>query len=346
MCRTRPSFRQPPSIVERTGTEDRRQSRLLQATASAAQLLLASPLRRDVLHLAAETLALVGRAANAERIAVWRNHFDLEGEDLLTRQIFSWWKNPPEQQPRPQSRSLEVMLPNLYQAFLDGRAFCTETHLLPGRDLAALGLPRGHQLLLAPILVEGSFWGFYYVLRAEKPFLREDELLLTAFAHNLAGLVVWDGLQQELSVTHERLMQLQRELDEARATPSGSAPGAEPPPLLDAQVLRDLLAERGGTGTLRAADLLKAFAMEFPKVAGSLEAQIVTRQCVQAAAQAETWGRRAELLGARRVQHLCARIAKCLHRQENEGALHLVRQLGAATEETLLQLRREYPAPR
>ena len=164
------------SAITAAQEELQKQSRLLQTINNVAmRLVSAVPDTFDeAVH---EALAMIGEAADVDRLRVWRNYED-NGE-LCAREIYQWAKSSQWEAPFIE-RACQGALPYWWETMLDRKAFNVRAYELPRAEREELEREGVLSILSIPIFIQDKFWGFigFDDCTKGRPFTESEEKLL------------------------------------------------------------------------------------------------------------------------------------------------------------------------
>ncbi len=192
--------------------ELQRQDRLLRdVNAAAAMLMAASPNEFDVRVL--ESLALLGKGVKADRMYVWQN-FKQDGK-LCCRQIYEWSPTADAQQGLEFADYTEYdsTIPRWREELSAGRSINALVRTLPDGERAGLEPQGVLSILVIPVLLRGSFWGFvgFDNCHSEQPFDQMEEQILRS-----GGIVVVSAILRN-ETTKNLIAAKEAALDSAKA---------------------------------------------------------------------------------------------------------------------------------
>lgn len=176
---------------------------LLRASAEAMQRLLAVPLDGSVKDAVPGALEVVGRAAGVHRVLLYKSTFDLASGDLLVAERFEWAAagDPLAHAtgvfgPQPLAR----LFPSWYRDLMRGTVVACTTSASTEAERNTVRARGARSLLLAPIMLEGIFWGLLEL--ADREYLRtwsaDDEAIVASFAGSVGSAIVRDRMRAEL----------------------------------------------------------------------------------------------------------------------------------------------------
>lgn len=172
---------------------------ILTAVAAAIDELLDN---RDV-HAAAFTgFKLIGNAANVDRVYLWETHYNEFGKGYVSQRI-EWTSENAEPQidnPSLQNISFEE-IHDFLSPLLHGQAFYgIVSELINTRTKELLWSQGIQSIIVAPIIVNGSFWGFigFDECKVERQWTEAEFSTLFAYVNSLGKAIERKQIEEEL----------------------------------------------------------------------------------------------------------------------------------------------------
>ncbi len=182
-----------------------RKEKMLQAIAIATDALLSNP---DVMDAVSESLGLLGRATDVDRVYIFENGTDADGQPV-TSQRAEWSKEGVStQRNNPELQNLPLPLfGEALDCMLGGNPFYALVAELGGRSdyqdmLAAQDI---ESILVIPIHYQEQFWGFvgFDDCHYQRQWSEAEISLLTSFANSIANGLACKQLEDHLVKTKE-----------------------------------------------------------------------------------------------------------------------------------------------
>ncbi|PIG90680.1 ATP-binding protein [Gloeocapsopsis sp. IPPAS B-1203] len=180
--------------------------RLLEGVAAATNQLLTAKDFTQAVYKALETL---GKAVQVNRVYVFENHTDPHSGEPLLSQRFEWTDNtvtPEIDNPELQNLSYLNFLPRWYQLLSAGNIVCglvkdfpeTERQVLEPQDIISI--------LIVPIFIEDSFWGFvgFDECRYQRQWQESEEAILIAASGSIGAAIVRKRTEEALRKTEAK----------------------------------------------------------------------------------------------------------------------------------------------
>lgn len=178
---------------------------LLQAVATATSTLLSEP---DIDAAVRQALAVIGQAVGQDRVYIFEHHTDpLTGENLMS-QRYEWARENVSVQidnPELQNLSFDQLFPRWYALLSQGQPVAglvvdfpdSERLILEPQDIIAL--------MVVPIRVDGSFWGFigFDNCHTAHPWNADDQASLTSMAASFGTAIMrnrWESALRETNL--------------------------------------------------------------------------------------------------------------------------------------------------
>lgn len=201
-------------ITDRKRMEDelRWRDRLLTGVASAASYLLTAFDYEAALN---ETLRIIGLVTYVDRVYIFENHDSDKGEHLMS-QRFEWIRDgikPQIDSPAFQNLSYSDYFPGTYEALASGRHIGGPTQRLSKEAMALLEDREVVSILMVPITIKDTFWGFigFDDCRSERSWDDAEISILRVAAASIGGAIARHGAENSLKRYSERLEDLVKE---------------------------------------------------------------------------------------------------------------------------------------
>jgi diguanylate cyclase (GGDEF)-like protein len=161
---------------------------LLQAVAEAANYLLVDMNYKSGIEKA---LAVLGTAANVDRVYLFQNHSHAHTEEIAFSLRFEWTKSGVvASQAHWQNLCYQSCgLNRWYDTLLSGKSISGRTQELPASEQEFLNQYQIQSLLLVPLRLEEEFWGCLGMVDcfSERHWSRHEESTLLSFAASISG---------------------------------------------------------------------------------------------------------------------------------------------------------------
>ena len=148
-----------------------------------------------------DTLDIIGRAALVDRVYIWKNHVGKDNQ-LYTSQLFEWSPHVEPQQGSAFATNVafDDILPSWRESLQQGQSLNLLVKNISPEKQARL-MPQGIvSLLLVPIFLQGTFWGFigFDDCKKERIFssIEENTLRMCGFM----AMAISETLQSEMAV--------------------------------------------------------------------------------------------------------------------------------------------------
>ncbi len=189
-------------ITEAKQAEDALQlrDRLLQGAAKATHLLITEP---DLDQAMPAVLQLLGQAAGADRAYVFRNHTDPHSGEVFMSQVFEWISSGISSEivnPDLQNLPYDILTPNLFEILSQGRPFISSVEKLDPTSQQILKEQGILSILLAPIHVQGNFWGYigFDDCTLHREWRETEAAILQAAASSLGAAIGRKHAEEEI----------------------------------------------------------------------------------------------------------------------------------------------------
>ncbi|NCJ07505.1 EAL domain-containing protein [Synechococcales cyanobacterium C] len=178
-----------------------RQRNLLRAVTAGTQLFLRG---NDLEASVNQALAMLGAAAEVDRIYIYENHPHPVTQDVSMSMRYEWtradipasitqahWQNQPY-------AAFGMM--RWYERLSTGQSFTVITRELPPEDQELLVRDRIRSLLLVPILIDAALWGYigFDDCHRERQWTPEEESILVAMAASISEALKRAAMQSAL----------------------------------------------------------------------------------------------------------------------------------------------------
>lgn len=207
-------------ISERKVNEDllAKKGRLLQGIAKATNALITDSEYIDGFNTA---LRLLGEAAEADRVYIYRHMEDDETGELYFTPIYEWTAEGIESQLEDNllgklSYSRFSSL-KFYESFSNGETLKFLVRTLP-KEQQNIFIDRNiRSIILVPILIEGAYWGFigFDECHSDRLWSNDDESILSALAATIGEVIKKNKFREELIKKNQELDTAIRETEKA-----------------------------------------------------------------------------------------------------------------------------------
>lgn len=202
-----PEGQQPdPDLDCQRATPD--QAQLLQGVAQATRQLLTT---WDFTTAVNRALAILGKVTQVDRVYIFAAHPHPETGEPAISQRFEWVRDSISAQiDNPDLQNLTYTshgFAEMYEILVAGHPVWYLVADLP-REAQALLAPQGIlSLLMVPIHINGSYWGFigFDDCCTGRQWTKDEEAVLMIVAASLGGLIARQQTEQQLRVSEERL---------------------------------------------------------------------------------------------------------------------------------------------
>ena len=188
--------------------------RLLQGVASATRALLTVQDYRESIQTA---LALLGNAAQVDRVYIFQHHLDPVTRVPLMSQRWEWVTTgvfPEIDNPELQNLPFDKYVPRWYPELCQGRAISGLVEKFPESEQAILKPQNILSIVVVPILIQSEFWGFmgFDDCQRGNEWLASEVAVLQAVAHSFGGAFARYEAEQNLKKMNQVLRQKTAEL--------------------------------------------------------------------------------------------------------------------------------------
>lgn len=206
------------NITDRKQAEEmiRKQERLLKGVADAAHYLLTMPEEFEAtIH---KVLTILGTNADVDRVYVFENHHDPETKDLLVSHRYEWVRDSVESQlanPLLHNISYKKMgISRWYDRLSSGGIIVGTVKNLPEEEIRLLESQHIQSMLVVPIFVGETFWGFigFDDCVNEREWSINEEAILIAAAASIGGAIKRHNQEELLKRDIEERIKVEREL--------------------------------------------------------------------------------------------------------------------------------------
>lgn len=155
----------------------------------------------DLLHMTEEdseaairsALAKVGEGLDADRVYIFRNGTDADGEPV-TSMTHEWvMEGVSRELDNPRNKNVHIRrdLPTMWETLRSGRTFSAYTEDLPAAERTLLEGQFIKSIILVPIIAEDEFWGFFGIdaVRTHRRW-SDDELALVHVSAESFGIAI------------------------------------------------------------------------------------------------------------------------------------------------------------
>jgi signal transduction histidine kinase/ActR/RegA family two-component response regulator len=196
--------------------ELRQRERLLHGIATAMNCLLTT---LDYSTAINQALAVVGKAAAADRVYIFENHPHPDTGEQVCSQRFEWAGEtaPPQlNNPALQNFSWSAFgLGHWYELLARGNSVGVTRHNFPAGVRPMFEVQDILSLLLVPLLIDGHFWGFigFDDCHSERHWSKHEEAILIALAASIGGTLKRQQAEEALRQSTLELQAQNAELD-------------------------------------------------------------------------------------------------------------------------------------
>ena len=196
------------NITERKLAEQKlkKKDQMLGALSEATQELI---INVDLQKAIPAAIKILGSKTDVDSIFVYRNHFDEEHKQWLTSRIFEWESTPTSLKSNPVHSTdipfytLAHMLEPLHQQ----QKFWAIVSQLPDAELRnRLQQQQILSLLVMPIFVNQSFWGFigFNERKWEREWIESEHSILSSFTASLTASIARKEMENQLVLAKEQ----------------------------------------------------------------------------------------------------------------------------------------------
>lgn len=174
--------------------------RLLEGVAIATNQLLTN---KDFTQAVYQALAALGKAVQVNRVYVFENHLDPHTGEPLMSQRFEWTDDtvtPEIDNPELQNLPYFKFLPRWYQILASGKIVCGLVKDFPENERKVLEPQNIISILVVPIFIEDTFWGFvgFDECRYQRQWKDSEEAILIAAAGSIGAAIVRKRTEEAL----------------------------------------------------------------------------------------------------------------------------------------------------
>ncbi len=194
------------TMVKEAQVKLQTRDQLLSAVNLATQQLLASEDDFDTAILSA--LGMLGRALKADRVHIYRNHTDEDGQ-LLCSQIYEWAVDPKFQnQTFSENVVYDKSLPGWREQLSSGQCINTTVSNMSGAMQEIMARKGIVSLLVAPMINDNKFWGFIGFIDCtnQRSFLKVEENIITAGGHIVIASIIKNQMTKSLIAAKEEAL--------------------------------------------------------------------------------------------------------------------------------------------
>ena len=208
------------NITEQLESEKKllRRDTLLEAVAMVNGILLSADDLEDSID---EVLSILGNATEVDRVVLFINDDAKDYETATTTYSHEWKKNglePEIDNPTLKKIPFKVLGRELYDTFMEGKAFYSVVKDLKGEIRTHLDQFGMLSLLLVPIYIEDDFWGFigFDDFTTERHWSRSEISVLEAVTKSVSSAIIrkkiFDELKESKKELERRVAERTREL--------------------------------------------------------------------------------------------------------------------------------------
>lgn len=196
-------------ITSYKDTEDtiKRRDKLLTVSNEIGRMLLDASVD-DFVNLIWDAMDKLGKAAEVDRVYIWENHPEHDGE-IPSTQLFEWSLGAEPQQGN--EFTVDVPLGSLWREILSsGKCINSKVRDLPYFERNHLEGQDIRSVLVAPIIFNGEFWGFvgYDDCKNERTWHESEEAILHSTAMMLTAAIKRHATEKALATEQKTLMRI------------------------------------------------------------------------------------------------------------------------------------------
>jgi PAS domain S-box-containing protein len=197
-------------ITGRRNNEDliQKKDRLLQGIAEATKSMIASSDTNNGFH---EALKILGIAAKVNRVYIYQHHVSRNSDDMYFSLIYEWSSEGTVAQIKiPDFKKISYSrFSNLgfYENFSAGKSLTFIINKLTDEQKAAFIDKNIKSILLVPIMIDNSYWGFvgFDDLQADRIWTEDEESILVTMASTLGAVIKRNLFRNALIRKNEEL---------------------------------------------------------------------------------------------------------------------------------------------
>lgn len=195
------------NVTERIKTEEllRKKDRLLSSVADASILLLVNPDHNQAIK---QTLEILGRATDVDRVYVFENSIDPQTNELLMSQKYEWCREGIEAQiDNPLLQNLPYKHPYaepLFRKVTNGEIYYGIVRFLSDPEKEILESQGIKSILIIPIYIGKIFWGFigFDDCTTEREWSDTEKAVLKTAAGSIGGMIGLMQYEKKLAETN------------------------------------------------------------------------------------------------------------------------------------------------
>ncbi|HEY7750674.1 MAG TPA: response regulator [Ignavibacteriaceae bacterium] len=197
-------------ITGRRNNEDliQKKDRLLQGIAEATKSMISSSDTNNGFH---EALKILGIAAKVNRVYIYQHHVSRNSDDMYFSLIYEWSSEGTVAQIKiPDFKKISYSrFSNLgfYENFSAGKSLTFIINKLTDEQKAAFIDKNIKSILLVPIMIDNSYWGFvgFDDLQADRIWTEDEESILVTMASTLGAVIKRNLFRNALIRKNEEL---------------------------------------------------------------------------------------------------------------------------------------------
>ncbi|MGL6194961.1 MAG: ATP-binding protein, partial [Thermoguttaceae bacterium] len=203
--------------------EKAKRDKMMSSLNNAARLLLSFDSSQSFNTVAWEVFDLLGKAAEVDRVYIWKNHRDATSR-LCCTQLYEWSPDADPQQGNDLTVDIayEEAIPTWEKTLESGECVNNLVRLMTPEEQAQL-TPQGIvSILVAPIMFKGEFWGFigFDDCKKERKWTGTEIGVLRSAGGFIAGAIARQQLETSLLHARDEAEQSSRAKSEFLATMS------------------------------------------------------------------------------------------------------------------------------
>ena len=194
------------TLQKKTEDDIHKRDKLLDAIAKATALLVQGENLMESINGAIE---IIGKATEANRVYIFQNHYDTQYQMPLMSQRFEWTDGSVEPQidfEELQNLPYEINLPRWFNELSAGKVIVGNVREFPVSERAILEVQAIKSILVTPVFIDKSFWGFigFDECHKEREWTPTEERLLTAAANTIGAAYLRKKNQDQLIAAKEK----------------------------------------------------------------------------------------------------------------------------------------------
>ncbi len=194
------------TLQKNTEAEIYRRDLLLDAATKATALLVKSENLDETINVA---LAIVGKAADVNRVYIFQNHESAGYKLPLMSQRYEWTDDSVDSRidnPDLQNVPYEAIDPRMYQALSTGQVIAGNVCDFPEPEKAGLESQGIKSILMTPVFLDHVFWGYmgFNDCKKERDWTPTEEQILSAAANTIGSAFLRKRNHDELIAAKEK----------------------------------------------------------------------------------------------------------------------------------------------